>query len=234
MAERRMFHTAVVESDAFLDLPVGAQALYFHLGMHADDDGFINAPRQIARKLRRQPKDLRLLEESGFVLMFDGILVIKHWRMANSLKNDRIKPIRYPEIAQKLYITASKLYTLEPDGAENLLSMRQAFLDSIRIPKGKEPKRTEKKGTELNRTESNGMRDAPYLAAEPPTYDDDKRFMLDISLDEMIDILKTMRYEQYTGYSARLEQLYYAGQMPDERHYTTIMRWWDEDGRIPK
>ncbi len=39
MAERRMFHTAVVESDAFLDLPVGVQALYFHLCMQADDDG---------------------------------------------------------------------------------------------------------------------------------------------------------------------------------------------------
>ena len=49
MAERRMFHSAVVESDAFLDMPAGAQALYFHLGMHADDDGFVNGPRQIAR-----------------------------------------------------------------------------------------------------------------------------------------------------------------------------------------
>ena len=39
MAERRMFHRLVVESDKFLDLSIGAQALYFHLGMQADDDG---------------------------------------------------------------------------------------------------------------------------------------------------------------------------------------------------
>ena len=66
MAERRMFHGAVVESDAFLDLPVGAQALYFHLGMQADDDGFVNGPKQIAKNLNLDVGSLDVLEENGF------------------------------------------------------------------------------------------------------------------------------------------------------------------------
>ncbi len=68
MAERRMFHSSVVESDAFLDLPAGAQALYFHMGMHADDDGFVNCPKQILRKLRRPQKDLQA--SSAYAIIF--------------------------------------------------------------------------------------------------------------------------------------------------------------------
>ena len=42
MAERRMFAKTIIDSDAFLDMPLSAQSLYFHLAMRADDDGFIN------------------------------------------------------------------------------------------------------------------------------------------------------------------------------------------------
>ena len=68
MAERRMFHAAVVGSDAFLDLPPAVQALYFHLGMAADDDGFVNGPKQVARKLGLPATDLQQLIDSGFLL----------------------------------------------------------------------------------------------------------------------------------------------------------------------
>ena len=174
MAERRMFHAAVVESDAFLDMPAGAQALYFHLGMHADDDGFVNGPRQIARKLRRPPRELKLLEDQGFLLTFDGIVVLKHWRMANTLQNDRIKPVRYPEIAQKLYIRENKIYTTTPiEGMEDLLAQRKALMESGRNPKGKERKRKEMKGTEMNRTEPKGIRkpDSPERFRRNPGRD---------------------------------------------------------------
>ena len=140
-----MFHAAVVESDAFLDMPIGAQALYFHLGMHADDDGFVNGPRQIARMLQRPIKELELLEENGFVLNFDGIVVIRHWRGANTLQNDRIKPMRYPEIAQRLFMDETRTYQLEGSPEQNVYSERAHALDSNRNPKGKEKKGKEKK-----------------------------------------------------------------------------------------
>ena len=152
MAERRMFHTAVVESDAFLDMPIGAQALYFHLGMQADEDGFVNGPKQIARMLRRPPKELRILEENGFVFNFDGIMVITHWRVANSLKNDRSKPLRYPEIARNIFINDNKIYALEGEEKRSLFAVKTAYLESKRNPNGIP---TEQNGTEQNITEQN-------------------------------------------------------------------------------
>ena len=46
MAERRMFAKTIIDSDAFLDMPLSTQSLYFHLSMRADDDGFINNLRK--------------------------------------------------------------------------------------------------------------------------------------------------------------------------------------------
>ena len=49
MAARRMFAFAITSSDAFLDMPLSAQALYFHLCLSADDDGFVNAQTRSGR-----------------------------------------------------------------------------------------------------------------------------------------------------------------------------------------
>ena len=49
MANRRMFSKDVVETDKFLNMPLTSQALYFHLGMEADDDGFIASPKKVQR-----------------------------------------------------------------------------------------------------------------------------------------------------------------------------------------
>ena len=79
MAERRMFAKTITESDAFLDMPLSTQALYFHLGMNADDDGFVNSPKRIQRLAGASEDDLRLLIAKRFVLAFEsGIIVIKH------------------------------------------------------------------------------------------------------------------------------------------------------------
>ena len=146
MAERRMFHASIVESDAFLDLPIGTQALYFHLGMHADDDGFVNGPRQIARKLRRPPRELQLLINTGFLLEFDGIVVIKHWRVANYLRTDRMKPLNYEHIAEQLYVASNREYSLQPQGfSPTLLEIRQPFLTTKCPPNIREDKIKEDK-----------------------------------------------------------------------------------------
>ena len=73
MAERRMFTTQVVDSDEFLELPLTAQALYFHLGMRADDDGFVHKPKAVLRTVLAGGEDLDRLVERGFVLLLDGI-----------------------------------------------------------------------------------------------------------------------------------------------------------------
>lgn len=97
MAQRRMFSKDITEHDAFLEMPLSTQALYFHLGMQADDDGFVS-PNRIMRMIGAQPDDLKILITKKFVLSFeDGILVIKHWKINNYLRIDRYKETRHKE-----------------------------------------------------------------------------------------------------------------------------------------
>ena len=93
-----MFAKTIVLSDAFLDMPMSARCLYFTLGMLADDDGFVNAPRSIMRQCGASDDDIKLLISKKFVLLFDsGVIVIKHWRINNYLQKDRIQPTKYIE-----------------------------------------------------------------------------------------------------------------------------------------
>lgn len=98
MAERRMFAKTIVLSDAFLDMPLSARCLYFTLGMFADDDGFVNAPKGIMRQCGATEDDMKLLLAKKFILSFEsGIIVIKHWRINNYLRNDRYIPTKYQD-----------------------------------------------------------------------------------------------------------------------------------------
>ncbi len=192
MAERRMFHTSVVEADSFLDLPVSSQALYFHLGMHADDDGFINGPRQIARSVGCDLTDLQRLVDSNFLLQFDDVVVVRHWRMANSLKSDRLQIPRYPDVARKIYLREDRIYTqVKPKGISNYWLERKKRLvatqkgdkniketkwnptgiqmDSNGIPRREERKRKEKKRNEKKIEESSGEENCGVSGGDTPT-----------------------------------------------------------------
>lgn len=112
MAERRMFSLKIVDSDAFLDLPLSAQALYFHLGMRADDDGFVNNSKRIQRMVGANEDDLKMLIAKRFVLVFhSGVIVIKHWRMNNLLRKDRHTPTQYQDELATLEIKSNGAYT---------------------------------------------------------------------------------------------------------------------------
>lgn len=113
MGERRMFSKSVVESDAFLDMPLTTQALYFHLGMYADDDGFLNNARRIQRITGCADDDLNLLLAKGFIIPFEsGICVIRHWRIHNRIRADRYKPTLYSQEKALLEMDAQKGYVL--------------------------------------------------------------------------------------------------------------------------
>ena len=116
MAERRMFSKTIIDSDAFLDMPLSAQALYFHLSMRADDDGFLNNANKIIRMINASKNDYDLLLVKKFIIQFDdGICVIKHWRIHNYIRNDRYKPTVYQDEMNCLTIKDNKAYTLNPD-----------------------------------------------------------------------------------------------------------------------
>lgn len=118
MARKRMFTKNVVESDAFLSMPLSSQALYFHLNMKADDDGFVGNPKGIQRLIGAAEDDLKLLIVKGFLIPLDhGVVVIKHWRMHNTIRWDRYTPTVFQDEAQAVYIKQNQSYTFNKNKA---------------------------------------------------------------------------------------------------------------------
>lgn len=112
MAERRMFSKTIIDSDNFLDMPLTAQALYFHLAMRADDDGFINNPKSIMRNTNGSKEDLKMLEANKFIICFDsGIVAIRHWKIHNYIQKDRYKATVFKEEKSKLELDDNNMYT---------------------------------------------------------------------------------------------------------------------------
>ena len=112
MAERRMFSKTIIDSDAFLDMPLSTQALYFHLSMRADDEGFVGNPRKILRMIGASEDDIKILILKRFILTFDsGIVVIKHWKIHNYIQNDRFKETTYLEEKATLTLDGKRAYT---------------------------------------------------------------------------------------------------------------------------
>lgn len=92
-----MFSKDITDTDEFLEMPLSSQALYFHLGMQADDDWFVS-PKRVMRTIQAKDDDLKILMYKRFIIVFQsGVIVITHWRINNQLRKDRSKPTLYQE-----------------------------------------------------------------------------------------------------------------------------------------
>lgn len=124
MANKRMFSKEIVNSDAFLDMPMSTQLLYFHLNMVADDDGFVSSPKSIMRMIGASEDDLRVLILKSFILssdLWNGVVVVKHWRINNFMQKDRYKPTVYKD--------EKEMIELKPNGAYTWKKAEEAYLD---------------------------------------------------------------------------------------------------------
>jgi len=120
MAQRRMFSKNITENDTFLDMPLSTQALYFHLGMQSDDDGFVS-PNRIMRMIGCQTDDLKILIGKKFVLPFEnGVVVIKHWLINNYIQKDRHTPTTYQENLAMLTIKNNNVYKMYTKCIQNV------------------------------------------------------------------------------------------------------------------
>ena len=119
MADRRMFTKKVTDDDNFMSLSSSAQALYLHLSMSADDDGFCNQVSLSMFKAHASVQDLQALLEKRYIYQFEnGVIVIKHWRMANALRKDRYTPTAFQEELSQLKLKDNGSYTWLPDGCQ--------------------------------------------------------------------------------------------------------------------
>lgn len=220
MAERRMFAKTIIDSDAFLDMPLSTQSLYFHLSMRADDDGFINNPKKIQRMVGCADDDLKLLIAKNFIIPFEsGIVVIKHWKIHNYIRNDRYKETVYQDEKAMLDIKENKAYTLGiPNGYQGDTQVRLGKVsidkDSIEDISG-----------------SDEPEPAPAKKSKPVKhkYGEYKNVLL---TDDELEKLKA----EYSDYEERIERLssYVASTgKPYKSHYATIRNWARKDAERP-
>ncbi len=137
MAERRMLAKTIIDSDMFLEMPLSSQALYFHLSMRADDDGFINNPKRIQRMAGASDDDLKILIAKNFLIPFEsGIVVIKHWRIHNYIQSDRYKKTVYQEEMKMLKVNDNKAYTLDVNNMDTSCIQHVSNVDTECIQDG--------------------------------------------------------------------------------------------------
>ena len=138
MAKRRMFSESVVENDFFLDLPLTTQALYFHIGMRADDDGICASAKTVMRIVGANQNDMDLLIAKKFIIpMDDGVIVVKHWRVNNYLQRDgkHYQGSEYDEIKAKLYVKKNRIYTIHPEKGIPLIPMDKKCIQNFSTDK---------------------------------------------------------------------------------------------------
>ena len=250
MAEKRCFCMSIVDSDAFMEMPLSTQCFYFHLGMRADDYGFVNNPRRIAKLVGASDDDFKLLVSKRFLLLFDnGVVVIKHWLMHNTVKNDRIKLPQYPDIAAKIFIKQNKSYTDTPKdefpSLNDMLKGKQLesswnpvgiHLESTWNPKRKEEKGKEKKRKEMKRNERKIEEENKEEGFSPETVEKLKTLLsyqlsfLKISDAELSELEKQMPFEQMERYTTKLSEWKQAHPSVPTRDYDIITHWATEDG----
>lgn len=123
-----MFTKDITGSDAFREMPSSSQCLYFHLGMEADDDGFLDGYKSIQRAIGSSDDDFKILVAKRFVLEFpNGICVIKHWLMNNTIRKDRYKPTKYTEEKKALNIKENGAYTFGLPNGNQMATIGKPF-----------------------------------------------------------------------------------------------------------
>lgn len=210
-----MFAKTIIDSDAFLDMPVSARLLYYDLSMRADDDGFLNNPKKIQRMIGCSEDDLKLLIAKNFIIPFEsGVVVIKHWKIHNYIRNDRYKETVYKEEKALLDTKDNKAYTLGIPNGYHLETQ-------VRLGKDRIGEDSIDKDNIIDSDESNPPKKTKHK------YGEYKNVLL---TDDELDKLKT----EYSDFEERIERLssYIASKgVKYKSHYATIRNWARKDAK---
>lgn len=188
MAKRRMFSLDVVDTDIFLDLPASSQSLYFHLGMRADDDGFVSSPKRITAMVNASGDDLKLLIAKGLIIPFEtGVCVIRDWKVNNYIQSDRYTPSLYT--SEKQHLSCDK-------------SGRYDYLDTPCIQNASKSDTQVRKG-KVRRDESNKATKSPRPHVVPPTIDEIRAYCVErknaVDAERFFDFYSANGWKQGRG-----------------------------------
>lgn len=224
-----MFTQKIIDSDAFLDMPLSSQALYFHLNMRADDDGFVNNPKRIQRTIGASEDDLKLLIVKRFVIGFDsGVIVIKHWKMHNTLRKDRYNPTQYQEELQTLALKENNSYTEKPvdtlattwqpngNHLATQYSIGKESIDKISVVEGSE--------------EGDGGENKQLQALHGKL----GKGVVFLTDEQFEDLLDKIGLDAFNRYVEKLADWIIGKNANVKNHYETILKWHSEDTGVKK
>ena len=221
MAKKRMFNVDIVGSDAFLDLPHTAQALYFQLGMRADDDGFVGNPKTIQRISGTKASDLELLVKKRFLLQFpSGVVVIKHWKINNDIKKDRYSPTVYTDEFQMLSTKENKAYTernanvstLDTEPAQNVSTLDTEPAQNVSTL-------DTQYSIDKNRLDKNSIGEEKHAHG----------FFANVLLTDGEIQKLSVEVPNYEDYIERLSRYIESSGKKYKSHYATILNWQKKD-----
>jgi hypothetical protein len=232
-----MFTQKIIDSDAFLDMPLSSQALYFHLNMRADDDGFVNNPKRIQRTVGASEDDLKLLIVKRFVIGFDsGVIVIKHWKMHNTLRKDRYNPTQYQEELQTLALKENNSYTekpvaslattWQPTGSQ---PAAQYSIGKVSIDKDSIVESSVEHGDSDNAAECG--KECGKLEAMHGKLGKGVVFLTENQIEDLLDKIGLDAFDRYVE---KLADFIIEKNANVKNHYETILKWHTEDTGIKK
>ena len=183
MANKRMFSKEITNTDRFQSMKPSSQALYFHLGMNADDDGFVGNPMSITKCIGASENDLKTLTESGYLIPFGGgVYLITDWLINNYIRSDRHKPTIYQEYLRLVCCDDSHRYVIcQPCGSH--------LVDADKISIGKN-------STDEMSTEGRAPQTAKRFC--PPSFSEVKEYCLENGY--LIDPEKFIVYYDANGW----------------------------------
>ena len=234
MAERRMFAKTIIDSDAFLDMPVTARLLYYDLAMRADDDGFINSPKKIIRIVGATQEDLETLIANKFILQFEcGVVVIKHWRIHNHIRRDVYHETKYKEEKEQLLLDENNAYTTtRNEHVTDTLRTRDGDVvgPSTQVRLGKDRIGKDRIGKDRigKREKENGSNEPTRASGEPPKPQKHKHGEYNHVLltDEEVEKLKTEYGSEKTEQAIiYLDEYIEMKGVSYKNHYLVLRKW---------
>lgn len=154
-----MFDRAIIDTDKFMDLPMSTKAIYFLLGMEADDEGFVSY-KKVIRIHGGNDDDVKVLTAKGFLIAFNsGVVVITDWNSNNYLNQSRIKPTEYQKERQQLLLTEQGKYEFNTCST----SIEESSIEENRIEENSiEESSVEKRRTPKEEADSFFKEEEPY------------------------------------------------------------------------
>ena len=227
MAERRMFAKTIIDSDAFLEMPMTAQLLYFHLSMRGDDDGFINKPKAIMRLCGAKDDDLKILFAKKFVIPFDsGVVVIKHWKIHNYIRKDTYTETKYKEEKALLELDENNSYRIA-DAPPLQLRDESVTGTSTQVRLGKDSIGKDRLGKSsvvpATATEEDKLKLIGGELGKNVVYLSDR---------QLEDLMDRLGLDAFNRYVERLATFIIENNARVKSHYDTILKWYEEDSKV--